>query len=55
MQLIIHRGTHQIGGSCIELRSGDTRILLDIGLPLSLGNGDAPGDSDSIEIGRAHV
>lgn len=49
MQLIIHRGTHQIGGSCIELRSGDTRILLDIGLPLSLGNGDAPGDSDSID------
>lgn len=49
MQLIIHRGTRQIGGSCVELRSGDTRILLDIGMPLSLGDDDAPGNGDSID------
>lgn len=34
MRLTIHRGTHQIGGSCVELASGRTRIILDIGLPL---------------------
>ena len=35
MQLIIHRGTHQIGGTCVELRSGKTRIILDYGMPLA--------------------
>jgi len=34
MRIIIHRGTHQIGGSCVELGTGDTRILLDFGMPL---------------------
>ena len=34
MQLIIHRGTHEIGGSCIELESKNGRIVLDIGMPL---------------------
>lgn len=34
MKLIIHRGTHQIGGTCVELETGDTRILLDFGMPL---------------------
>jgi ribonuclease J len=34
MQLIIHRGTQEIGGSCIELASNESRIILDIGLPL---------------------
>jgi ribonuclease J len=34
MQLIIHRGTKEIGGSCIELISGKSRLVLDVGLPL---------------------
>jgi len=36
MQLTIHRGTHEIGGSCVELcsSSGNTRLIIDIGLPL---------------------
>jgi len=36
MRLTIHRGTHEIGGSCVELRSnsGHTRLIIDIGLPL---------------------
>lgn len=34
MNLNIHRGTNQIGGSCLEIATGTTRILLDIGLPL---------------------
>jgi len=34
MNLTIHRGTHEIGGTCIELATENTRILIDIGLPL---------------------
>jgi ribonuclease J len=35
MNIIIHRGSHEIGGSCVEIRSDKARILLDIGLPLT--------------------
>lgn len=34
MRLIIYRGTHEIGGSCIEIATDTTRIILDVGLPL---------------------
>ncbi|MDE2005876.1 MAG: MBL fold metallo-hydrolase [Rhodospirillales bacterium] len=37
----IHRGTRQIGGTCIELACEGQRILLDLGLPLDAGD-DAP-------------
>ena len=35
VKLVIHRGSHEIGGSCVEIFSPQTRILLDVGLPLS--------------------
>ena len=38
--LTIHRGTKEIGGTCIELRSGDHRLILDLGLPLVDESGD---------------
>jgi hypothetical protein len=31
MQIIIHRGTHQIGGIATEIRTVSTRILIDMG------------------------
>ena len=34
MQLVIHRGTHEIGGNCIEIKDANTRLLFDLGLPL---------------------
>lgn len=34
MNLTIHRGTNQIGGSCVEIATANTRLLIDIGLPL---------------------
>lgn len=34
MQLIIHRGTHEVGGSCIEIATDRSRIILDVGMPL---------------------
>lgn len=34
MILTIHRGAKEIGGSCIELQSDGSRIMIDFGLPL---------------------
>ena len=34
MKFKIHRGTKEIGGSCIEVWTDNTRILLDFGMPL---------------------
>lgn len=31
MQIIVHRGTHQVGGTCIEVATPNTRIILDVG------------------------
>ena len=36
MKITIHRGTHQIGGSAIEISTASTRIVLDFGNELSL-------------------
>ncbi len=34
MNIKIHRGTHEIGGTCIQISTKTTNILLDAGLPL---------------------
>jgi ribonuclease J len=34
MRVRIHRGTKEIGGTCVELESSGLRVLLDLGLPL---------------------
>ena len=34
MKLTIHRGAHEIGGSCVELATPAARIVLDVGVPL---------------------
>ncbi len=35
MKLIIHRGTHEIGGTCVEVATAATRIIIDLGMPLT--------------------
>jgi ribonuclease J len=40
MRACIHRGSQQIGGSCVELEQDGYRLLLDLGLPI-----DAPSNS----------
>lgn len=35
MKILVHKGNHEIGGTCIQVTSGKTTILLDVGLPLS--------------------
>lgn len=34
MKVIIHRGTREIGGSCIEISTASTRLIFDLGMPL---------------------
>jgi len=41
MRVRIHRGTREIGGTCIELETQGARLLLDLGLPLD-------GDPDDL-------
>ena len=48
MNIIIHRGTHEIGGSCVEISSGNQRIILDLGMPLMTRDGGVL-DQESIE------
>jgi ribonuclease J len=40
LRACIHRGAHQIGGTCIELACQGQRILLDLGMPLDAGDAD---------------
>jgi ribonuclease J len=42
VRLTVHRSTNQIGGNCIEIATGDHRIVLDVGRPLDTPN-DATG------------
>jgi ribonuclease J len=39
MKFKIHRGTQEIGGSCVEVWTDNTKILLDFGMPLVEKNG----------------
>ena len=43
MEIIVHRGTKQIGGSCIEIRTNKARVIFDIGeeLPGQFQKGSA--------------
>lgn len=44
MRICIHRGTQEIGGTCVEIESQGKRLVLDVGLPL-----DAP-DPDTFPL-----
>ena len=37
MRVRIHRGAHEIGGSCVEIEHHGKRIVLDVGRPLDGG------------------
>jgi ribonuclease J len=49
MRLTIHRGTKEIGGTCIEFQSNNSRIIADLGIPLVFGGKDQPFDSGVLE------
>ena len=48
MKVTIHKGSQEIGGTCIQLSSGKTSLLLDAGLPLS-------ADSQPVDLSRLTV
>ena len=41
VKIIVHRGTEEIGGNCVEVRTDSTRIILDVGMPLVDENGES--------------
>ena len=45
-QIIIHRGAHTIGGSCVEIMHNAHRILIDIGTPLMEPGGGELDEND---------
>jgi ribonuclease J len=68
MRIVIHRGAHQIGGTCIEIATEHARIILDAGLPLDTNPLDPlplpnveglwnPGDQkiDALFLTHAHA
>lgn len=48
MKLTIHRGTKEIGGSCVQVTSNGYSILLDAGSPL--GDTESPVDITSLDF-----
>lgn len=38
MKIKIHRGAKEVGGSCVEISSGTSTILVDLGLPLDFNS-----------------
>lgn len=66
MQIVIHRGAHQIGGVATEIRTATTRILIDMGdelgvednftpMPLSVpGVTDTNGNCDAVLFTHNH-
>jgi ribonuclease J len=48
MKIVLHKGSHEIGGTCIQLTAGKTSILLDAGLPLS-------AESQAVDVAKLTV
>lgn len=53
MEVIIHRGTHQIGGCATEYRTNKTRIFIDFGAELDSENAK-PFDIDGVTKGETN-
>ncbi len=53
MNFKIHRGTKEIGGSCVEVSTANTRILLDFGMPL-VNKDKSEFDSTKIKNSTIH-
>src|SRR3954469_24747817 len=40
MRARIHRGAHEIGGSCVEVEAAGSSLVLDVGRPLTAERGE---------------
>ena len=45
IKVILHRGSHQIGGVCTEIAAGRTRLVFDLGMPM-----EGEGNQDKLRI-----
>ena len=57
MKIAVHKGTNEIGGSCIEISTQNTTILFDYGTPLSDGSSDMSLERlkvDAVVISHPH-
>ena len=54
MKIIVHRGTHQIGGCVTEIKSNKTRIIIDMGseLPSSNKESERELEIDGVTVGK---
>jgi ribonuclease J len=67
LKICIHRGAHQIGGSCVELEAQGKRLVIDLGLPLDaeanspdllpkvMGLQEPAGDLLGVLISHSHM
>lgn len=56
MKLTVHRGTHEIGGNCVEINSDDgSRIILDAGLPLFSPDGNPHDTAELRRMGKQEL
>lgn len=53
VEILVHKGNHEIGGTCIQVTSGATSILLDVGLPLSAASPHV--DVSQLKVGAVLV
>lgn len=53
MRVRIHRGAHEIGGSCVEIESKGQRLVLDVGRPLTAARGEVVPLPDVAGFGEA--
>lgn len=57
LRIVIHKGTSEIGGTCVELSENGVSILLDFGMPLK--EGSSPVDvrelkPDAVLVSHSH-
>ena len=52
VNIVIHRGANQIGGSCFEVQHNNQRIIIDLGFPLMEDGG---GELDEIALQQPSV
>ena len=55
MRFTIHRGSHEIGGSCVEFESNDSRIVIDIGMPLVRRDGSRFNINDYDDVPKQEL
>jgi ribonuclease J len=58
VKICIHRGASEIGGSCVEISTSTTKVLIDIGLQLYGKKASIPktsGECDAVLISHPHM